>query len=104
MTDYKSERDSLISDIAKLRAERDMYKRQLTETQNKEYFILSAPYDSAFGIYGTFEEAYKEGVKDKNEWLGLILHVSKINNCFFSEDIVGYFKNGEFIEYQKEDK
>ncbi|MCO4334392.1 hypothetical protein [Staphylococcus hyicus] len=29
MTDYKSERDSLILDIAKLRAERDMYKRQL---------------------------------------------------------------------------
>ncbi|PTH68929.1 hypothetical protein BU582_00725 [Staphylococcus agnetis] len=27
--DYKSERDSLIADIAKLRAERDMYKRQL---------------------------------------------------------------------------
>ncbi|WP_432368713.1 hypothetical protein [Staphylococcus chromogenes] len=29
--DYKSERDTLIADIAKLRAERDMYKRKLDD-------------------------------------------------------------------------
>ncbi|ALN78075.1 hypothetical protein EP23_04900 [Staphylococcus agnetis] len=29
--DYKSERDTLIEDIAKLRAERDMYKRKLDD-------------------------------------------------------------------------
>lgn len=31
MTDYKSERDTLIADIAKLRAERDEYKRKLDD-------------------------------------------------------------------------
>lgn len=31
MTDYKAERDTLIEDIAKLRAERDEYKRKLDE-------------------------------------------------------------------------
>lgn len=29
MTDYKSERDTLIEDITRLRAERDEYKRKL---------------------------------------------------------------------------
>lgn len=31
MTDYKSERDTLIEDITRLRAERDMYKRKLDD-------------------------------------------------------------------------
>ncbi|WP_353421849.1 hypothetical protein [Staphylococcus delphini] len=93
----KKERDAY-------KSERDEYKRQLIQIQDKDYFILSASYDSAFEIYDTFERAYKEGIKNKNEWLSLILHVSKINDCFFGEDIVGYFKNGKFIEYQKDDK
>lgn len=35
MTDYKSERDSLIEDIAKLRAERDEYKQKIIFISNQ---------------------------------------------------------------------
>ncbi|NJH86134.1 MULTISPECIES: hypothetical protein [Staphylococcus] len=35
MTDYKSERDSLIADIAKLRAERDEYKQKIIFISNQ---------------------------------------------------------------------
>ncbi|MDP4460406.1 hypothetical protein QUD39_03865 [Staphylococcus hyicus] len=36
MTDYKAERDTLIADIAKLRAERDEYKRKLDDVWYQE--------------------------------------------------------------------
>lgn len=35
VNDYKSERDSLIADIAKLRAERDEYKRMIVYISNQ---------------------------------------------------------------------
>lgn len=35
MTDYKAERDTLIADIAKLRAERDEYKQKIIFISNQ---------------------------------------------------------------------
>ena len=66
----------------------------------KEYYVLSVPYDSAYGIYDTFQQALEEGIRPENEWLGLILYKSKMNREFKSENYIGHFKNGKYIDLE----
>lgn len=66
----------------------------------KEYYVLSIPYDSAYGIYDTFQQALEEGSRPGNEWLGLILYKSKMNREFKSDNYIGHFKNGKYIDLE----
>lgn len=66
----------------------------------KEYYVLSIPYDSAYGIYDTFQQALEEGNRPGNEWLGLILYKSKMNRELKSDNCIGHFKNGKYIDFE----
>ncbi|HCD19424.1 hypothetical protein C7R57_03445 [Macrococcoides caseolyticum subsp. caseolyticum] len=67
----------------------------------KEYYVLSIPYDSAYGIYNTFQQALEEGNRPENEWLKLILYKTKMNRALKSEDLIGRFRDGKYISSEE---